>query len=429
MENKTSFESVKNLIQTVQEKLKDDSKLGKMFENCYANTLDTTVKRMEDGTSFVITGDIPAMWLRDSVCQLRPYLILCKEDPAVADLIEGLIKRQVRYILTDPYANAFNEEANGHGFQEDKTQMQPIIWERKYEIDSLCFPMQFSYLFWKNSGRTSHFNEEWKNAAKTIIELFRVEQNHEKNSTYSFERTDCTYTDTLSRDGKGALVKGDIGLVWSGFRPSDDACVYGYLIPSNMLLVVVMDYICEIAEQIYKDSELAEMAKSLGTQVRAAIEKYAVLPNREKDFYAYEVDGFGQYLVMDDANLPSLLAMPYVGYCDSQNERYRNTRSVILSEENPFYYAGKELKGIGSPHTPPRYIWHIGLAMQGLTSDSKEEKYEMLKMLRDSDGGTNLMHEGVFVDDAAQFTRPWFSWANAMFSELVLDYLGYGVKK
>lgn len=423
-------QSMENLLSEIKLKLADDQKLIDMFENCYTNTLDTTVKRMEDGTTYVITGDIPAMWLRDSVCQLRPYYILAEKDPEIADMIEGLVRRQMKYILLDPYANAFNEADNGNCWEKDETEMTGWIWERKYEIDSLCFPLQMAYLLWKNTGRTGQFDETFKQAAYRIIEVWRTEQDHENKSPYSFVRKGCYYTDTLSRDGKGALVKSNIGLTWSGFRPSDDACVYGYLIPSNMFAVVVLDYLVEIATEILKDSKLAEEAAQLSREIREAIEKYGTI-NHYKfgKVYAYEVDGFGQYNLMDDANLPSLLAMPYLGYVSEDDEVYQNTRRMILSEVNPYFYKGTAAEGIGSPHTPVNYIWHISLAMQGLTCKDKAYKKEILEVMKNTDGGKNLMHEGFNVDNPEEYTREWFSWANAMFCELLLDYCGYQVKR
>lgn len=422
--------SMERLIKNVREKLGDDTKLADLFENCFTNTLDTTVKRMDDGTTYVITGDIPAMWLRDSVCQLRPYLILAQEDEEIADTIEGLAKRLFRCIISDPYANAFNESGDGQCWEKDETDMGEDIWERKYEIDSLCFPIQLSYLLWKNTNRTSHFNEDFRKAVDTIMKVWRTEQNHEENSPYSFIRRNCYFTDTLSRDGKGSLVKPDIGMTWSGFRPSDDACVYGYLVPSNMFAAVVLEYISEIAEVVLKDNELKDKALEFSKEIRAAIEKYAVLNNYQfGSVYAYEVDGFGQYLLMDDANVPSLLSIPYLGYTSFNDEIYQNTRKMILSEQNPYFYKGSKAKGIGSPHTPINYIWHISLGMQGLSSESKEEKKELLDLIAATDGDTNMMHEGFNVDDPKQFTREWFSWANAVFCELVLDYCGYSVKR
>ncbi len=424
----SGYKTIDAMIGTVKEKFGKEHKISVMFEKCISNTLSTTIKTLDDGSVFVITGDIPAMWLRDSSCQLRPFLLFAKEEPEILNMITGLIRKQAECILIDAYANAFNESANGNGFQDDRTEMKPELWERKYEIDSLCYPMQLSYLLWKNTGSTEHFTENWLKAARRVVEVFKTEQNHEENSAYYFERRNCIYTDTLSREGKGALVKKNIGLTWSGFRPSDDACIYGYLIPSNMLASVVMDNLREIAEEIYKDRELAKTAGDLSAEIREAVEKYAIVAGEETEFYAYEVDGFGQYNVMDDANLPSLLSMPYIGYCKKENERYQNTRKIVLSERNPYYFPGRVLTGIGSPHTRTRYVWSMALCMQGITSDSKEEKETIFKMLENSDGGTNLMHESIFADDDTRYTRPWFSWANSVFCEFVMDYLGYSVK-
>lgn len=244
------YQAVDALVAQVKEHFADQPKVGKIFERFMTTTLQTTAKIGPDGSVFVITGDIPAMWLRDSVCQFRPFVGVARQEPGIRAILEGLIQKRVDCILTDPYANAFNESANGKGFQQDKTDRKPELWERKYEIDSLCYPIQLSYLFWKNAGVTAHFTQKWLQAAKKVVEVFRTEQYHEEKSPYTFERTDCVFTDTLSRQGKGALVKSGIGLIWSGFRPSDDACVYGYLIPSNMLACVVLGYLSEIAQTV-----------------------------------------------------------------------------------------------------------------------------------------------------------------------------------
>lgn len=422
--------SMEQLLSKVREVFKEDSQIAETFERCYTNTLDTTVKRLEDGSTYVITGDIPAMWLRDSVAQIRPYLMLAKEDQEIGDLIAGLVKRQFLYINIDPYANAFNEEANGNCWEKDETEMGPWIWERKYEIDSLCYPVQLAYLFWKNTGRVDHLDADFVQGVRKILDVFETEMYHEEKSSYRFVRRNSFFTDTLSRDGKGALVKSGVGLIWSGFRPSDDACVYGYLIPSNMFAVVILEYISELSKIVPKLKELGEKAAQMAKMVRAAIEEYGVtVVGGVGKAYAYEVDGFGQYHFMDDANVPSLLSMEYLGYEPMDQKVAENTRKVILSEINPYYYRGEQAKGIGSPHTPVEYIWHISMAMEGLTAKSKEEKYEVIQRMIATDGGTGLMHEGFHVDDPTKYTREWFSWANAMFCELVLQYCGYEVLK
>ena len=427
---KTQPESIERILDKVREVFRNEPEVAETFERCYTNTLDTTVKRMDDGSTYVITGDIPAMWLRDSVAQLRPYLIPAKEDGEIADLIAGLVRRQFSCINIDPYANAFNEAPNGNCWEKDETDMGPWIWERKYEIDSLCYPVQLAYLLWKNTGRTEQFDDGFIQGAERILNVFETEMYHEERSTYRFIRRNSFYTDTLSRDGMGALVKSGTGLIWSGFRPSDDACTYGYLIPSNMFAVVILEYLHEISEIVPGLKEIGKKAADMAAVVRKGIEEFGVTKVEGiGDVYAYEVDGYGQFNLMDDANVPSLLAMSYLGYKPEWPELEANTRELILSERNPYYYSGTKAAGIGSPHTPVRYIWHISMAIEGLTADTKEKKHEIIRRMIATDGGKGLMHEGFHVDDPAKYTREWFSWANAMFCELVMQYCGYEVER
>jgi uncharacterized protein len=420
-------ESMQKLINHVKEFFPEDEKLQHMFEQCFVNTYTTTLKKQEDGKTFVITGDIPAMWLRDSAAQVRPYLLAAEEDEEMATLLEGVIRQQFDFILHDPYANAFNQTANGKGHQTDLTKMTPHIWERKYEIDSLCYPIQLAYLFWKSTGRTTLINERFKQVMETIIQVWRTEQDHENQSSYRFERTDCRQSDTLTREGKGGRVV-PTGMTWSAFRPSDDACTYGYLVPANMFAVVILGYAAEMCDVI-NQTALKEECLKLRDEIQKGIEQYAKLDHPiHGDMYVYETDGEGRVNVMDDANVPSLLAAPYLGYLPYDNPAYLNTRSFLLSRDNPYYYEGKYANGIGSPHTPDHYIWHIALAIQGMTTTSEVEKQEILAYFKQTDGGTNFMHEGFNADCPEEFTRDWFAWANTMFSEFVLSLAGKAVK-
>ena len=420
-----SNENLNEFLKEVREKAKGEDKLLEQFERCFLNTLETTVKMKEGGTVYVITGDIPAMWLRDSTAQIRPFLFPAKENDEIRQMIAGLVKRQFYCICLDPYANAFNEGPTGACWEKDDPDQSPWVWERKFEVDSLCYPIQLAWMLWKNTGCTDQFDGNFRTGARKILNVFRTEQNHEYHSVYRFVREGSFYTDTLSRDGRGAFVRPDIGMVWSGFRPSDDACTYGYLVPSNMFAVVVLGYLEEIAEKILCDEMLAKEAGSLREQIHTAIEEYG--RTRTEAFgmvYAYEADGYGMFNLMDDANVPSLLSMSYLGY-PADRETMEHTRKMILSEANPYYYKGTEAAGIGSPHTPAGYIWPIALAMQGLTESSREKKWQILDTLVSCTGGTGMMHEGFCADDPGKYTREWFSWANAMYAELFLDYLGY----
>ena len=412
--------AVNDYIRGITDQLSDE-KLKTMFRQCFLNTLETTVQQDGDDV-FIITGDIPAMWLRDSSAQVRQYLPLAADSPEVSGLLAGLIRRQINCINIDPYANAFNKEANGHCYHLDRTERNPQVWERKYEIDSLCYPLQLAWLYWKATGRTEVFDTAFVEAVNRILSLWTTEQTHQ-NSPYYFERDDCPPSDTLPNDGKGAPV-GDTGMTWSGFRPSDDACQYGYLIPANMFAVVVLGYLSEIARDVLSNDELARQADHLAVQIDEGIQTHGIVRHPEYgDIYAYEVDGLGGVNLMDDANVPSLLSIPYLGYCSTDDPIYQNTRRFILSESNPYFYAGSAAQGIGSPHTPEDYIWHIALAVQGLTSRDHAEKQALLSTIVRTDGGTGFMHEGFHKDAPEQYTRPWFAWANSIFSQLVVASL------
>jgi uncharacterized protein len=397
--------------------------LSPLVKQCFLNTMETTVKRLEDNSIFVITGDIPAMWLRDSAAQIRPYIKYAKQDSELNEIIKGIIGKQAELICIDPYANAFNESANGMG-HKDKTLLNPSVWERKYEVDSLCAPLYLSYYFWKETKETDIFDRVYFEMLQNIVKVFITEQHHEL-SEYSFERFDCAETDTLPSEGKGNPVD-YTGMTWSGFRPSDDRCVYGYLIPANMMAVKGLSFAEEICLEVYKNEEFAGIIHKLASEIREGIEKFGIVNHPHYGrIYAYETDGKGNYLFMDDANSPSLLSIPYLEYKGVFDEVYQNTRAFILSNNNPYYYSGKYAKGVGSPHTPEGYIWHIGLIMQALTSVNREEILECLNMIAGTHAGCNYMHESFHPDQPEEYSRPWFAWANTLFAEL-LDKLVLG---
>lgn len=363
------------------------------------------------------------MWLRDSTSQVEHYLPFVKKYPLLRDLFIGLINRQVMCIIIDPYANAFNKEPNGQKWDNDITKDNPWVWERKYEIDSLCFPVRLIYKYWKASDDSSFFNNDIKEAFYLIVNLWEKEQCHLDKSDYSFQRLNCAESDTLPNEGLGNPVA-FTGMTWSGFRPSDDACEYGYLIPSNMFASIVLTYIEEISSVIYNDDLLSSKAKSLKIQIDKGIENFGIVEH--KDFgkiYAYETDGLGNYNLMDDANVPSLLSIPYIGYKAIDDEIYQNTRRFILSKNNPYYYEGTYASGIGSPHTPKEYIWHIALSIQGLTSNNKLEIDNLIKSLINVDGDTHYMHEGFNCNNPNEYTRDWFAWSNSLFAYFIYKKL------
>ena len=427
---------MKNLPSAVEEfinKIKKEERLTEkhkqMFETCMHNTFLTTVEETNVGDYFVITGDIPAMWLRDSAGQLRPFLYIEDETGEVDALIAGVIRRQFFCITIDPYANAFNKYPSKDCYHADTTEMNDWLWERKYEIDSLCYPLQTAYLYWKKTDDTSIFDSQFLSAVEKILTVFEKEQYHMTQSNYSFERADCVPSDTLPHQGKGNPVS-YTGMTWSGFRPSDDACKYGYLVPANMFAVVELKHLIEILSNCFGTSydSLIARAKKLASEIESGIQDHAIVNQDNGKIYAYETDGNGNYNIMDDANVPSLLSLPYLGYCEKDDIIYKQTRKAMLSTVNPYYYAGKYASGIGSPHTPTGYIWHIALAMQLMTATEQAEKEAIMSIFETTDADKRMMHEGFNPNNPSEFTRDWFSWSNSMYCEAVLDYLGFTLK-
>lgn len=394
--------------------------LAPLAAPCFLSTIDTTVKKMGEEDYFVITGDIEAMWLRDSTFQVMHYVPFAAQDEELKTILKGVIRRQVSQVLTDPYANGFNETANGRSYDKnDHTQHNDWVWERKYELDSLCGPLYLSYEFWKAAGCEEIFDEQYESMLETIIGVIRTEQRHE-NSPYFFHRKDCRAIDTLPCNGLGNPVS-YTGMSWSGFRPSDDSCTYGYLVPSNLMAIRALENAAEIAEAVYKNVELTEQIRQLQAEIRKGVEDFAVVEHpKYGKMYAYETDGNGNYVFMDDANSPSLLSLPWMKCCRKEDEIYQNTRRFVMSEDNPYYYQGSAASGVGSPHTPDQYIWHMALAMQALTSSDREEILQCLEYLSKTHAGCNLMHESFDKDAPEQFTRTWFAWANSMLATLLL---------
>jgi len=400
-----------------------DPEITALFHRVMSENLPAVAELAPDGTTYLLTGDIPAMWLRDSAAQIRPYLIVCDRDPDLAETLIGVFRRQVEFVIIDPYANSFKRGTEPSPHASDRSGAGPQIWERKYEIDSLCFPLELGYALWRITGRSDHLDARFAQAARMILDLWECELDHER-SPYSFERDTTLVTETLSRNGRGEPV-GPTGMTWSAFRPSDDACTYNYNVPGNMFAAVVLGYLEVIAKEVLGDAGIAERAARLRGSIRDGIQTYGLVDHPTYGrVYCYETDGLGHHVIMDDANMPSLLSLPLSGYLPPDDPTYLATRRMILSPANPYFFSGSRAEGIGSPHTHPNYVWPIALAVQGLTATDREEKLRLARLLADTTGGTGQMHESFDVDDPTRFSRPWFSWANAMMCELVLDLAG-----
>lgn len=405
-------------------------KLAWMFENCFPNTIDTTVHYRvgKDGKhdTFVYTGDIHAMWLRDSGAQVWPYVQLANSDPELKNMVEGVIRRQFKCIILDPYANAFNDGPTGGEWMSDLTQMIPDVHERKWEIDSLCYPLRLAYEYWKVTGDASIFDDEWLAAMTRIYDTFIEQQRKQGHGPYTFQRVTERALDTLNNDGKGAPVN-PCGLIASSFRPSDDATTLQFLVPSNFFAVTSLRKAAEILSTVNKNTDLANKCTNLANEVEGALKQHAVYNHPVfGPIYAFEVDGFGNHFLMDDANVPSLLAMPYLNDVDVNDPIYQNTRRFVWSKSNPYFFSGVAGEGIGGPHVGYQMAWPMSIMMKAFTSTDDNEIRDCIAMLLRTDAGTGFIHESFNVNDASKFTREWFAWQNTLFGELILKLVNEG---
>lgn len=410
-------------------KLLTNQKLAWMFENCFPNTLETTVHyRTTDGKpdTFVYTGDIHAMWLRDSGAQVWPYIQLAHKDPELKKMLEGVIRRQFKCINIDPYANAFNDGAKGGDWMSDLTDMKPELHERKWEIDSLCYPLRLAYHYWKTTGDISIFDEEWLQAIENILKTFKEQQRKNGVGPYRFQRRTERQLDTMNNNGLGNPVN-PVGLIVSCFRPSDDATTYQFLIPSNFFAVTSLRKAAEILVTVNKETAMSEECVHLAQEVEDALRRYAVCNHPQYgQIYAFEVDGFGNQYLMDDSNAPSLLSMAYLGDVDVNDPIYQNTRKFVWSKDNPYFFKGTAGEGIGGPHIGYDMIWPMSIMMKAFTSQDDKEIVWCVKTLMNTDADTGFIHESFHKDNPANFTRAWFAWQNTLFGELILKLVNEG---
>ncbi|MBN8580438.1 MAG: glycoside hydrolase family 125 protein [Anaerolineae bacterium] len=417
---------VSTAVETTIEKVSQtiaDLELAWLFQNCFPNTLDTTVKHsILNGKpdTFVITGDIEAMWLRDSTAQVWQYVSLINADPKLKDLIAGVIHRQTQYILIDPYANAFNDGPIGSDWETDLTTMRKELHERKYELDSLCYPVRLAHHYWKTCGDASIFDADWLAATHLLVRTMREQQRWNNPGPYRFQRITSVSHDTVPMSGFGNPTRPN-GLIHSAFRPSDDACIYPFLIPSNFFAVRTLEQLAEIYSTQIKEPIFEAECISLANEVRSALSKHAIVQHSTYGaIYAYEVDGFGNALMMDDANIPSLLSLPYLDTISAADPLYQSTRRFVLSRDNPYFFKGSSAEGIGGPHIGLGMIWHLSIIMRALTSNDDHEIMDCLSTLKHTHAGTGFMHESFDKDNPDNFTRKWFAWANSLFGELIL---------
>lgn len=408
----------------------ENPRLAWMFRNCYPNTLDTTVHYGEDEEgnpdTFVYTGDIPAMWLRDSGAQVWPYVQYASEDESLRKMIAGVINRQFKFINIDPYANAFNTSPSGAGNPSDTFPRDPYVFERKWELDSHCYPIRLAYAYWKECGDTSVFGRHWLRAMENILAVMKEQQRKNGYGSYAFLRVTDRQLDTKCVVGRGNPARA-VGLVASAFRPSDDATTFEFLVPSNFMAVSSLRKAAEILSQVNGKTAMADECTALAQEIEEALYEHAVVEHpKYGKIFAFEVDGYGNAFMMDDANVPSLLAMAYLGDIPVDDPIYQNTRKFVWSEDNPYFFRGPAGEGIGGPHIGVEVIWPMSIMMKAFTSDDDNEIRDCIRQLMITDAGTGFMHESFSKDDASKFTREWFAWQNTLFGELIVKLVNEG---
>lgn len=401
-----------------------DPELAWMFQNCFPNPLDTTVEFSMAGgkpDTFVITGDIPAMWLRDTMYQMKPYLPLARHDLHLRRMIQGVIHRMADCVLISPYAEAFLKSVkDASPWRSDHTHMAPGVWEHKWEIDSLCAVIHLSHGYWQYTGDTSPFDAKWHRAMERIVETFHAQQRMDGPGPYRFQRAAWNSTDTLPRSGVGFPAK-PVGLICTMFRPSDDAVTYPLHIPDNLFAAVSLEQLATMYQALGFDAQQIRACTQFAHTLRQGVKTYGIKAHQEYgSIFAYEVDGFGNAAFMDDANWPSIISLPYLGLCAADDPVYRASRTFVWGPDNPYFYRGK-FEGIGSIHTADGNVWPMSLIMYGLTATKPEEVAWALKQLKRSSAGTGFMHESFDKNDPETFTRSWFAMANVMFGELIVQ--------
>ena len=429
-------EEIEKYIKEVTSKIKDVD-IANIFTNCYPNTLDTTVDYNESNKdTFIITGDIKAMWLRDSSFQVYPYLKHCNKDKHLNNMILGLFNRQIKCILLDPYANAFNKAPKRSPWANDQTYklvngskvraMNDNLWERKFELDSLMSPFFIMCKYYEITKDASFLTPDFYKALDSTFNVVEKEkrgtddEDKDKGPEYTFQRSGLEPFDS-QHQGRGNPCK-TCGLVKCNFRNSDDATVFSYNIPENAMISSTFLSLADMLNKATTDKkDIVNKLLKIGNEIKENIYKHGVITDYTVDeqYFAFEVDGFGNSLFMDEPGYPSLISLPFLGFCKANDVIFLNTKKRILSDKNPYYIVGKSGSGVASSHSYRKYVWPLFTLMQGITSINKEEIKTCLDLLVTSAKSTGFMHESFHIDNPSQFTRSWFSWANSFFGVFI----------
>ncbi|TAQ87796.1 hypothetical protein B7494_g3865 [Chlorociboria aeruginascens] len=425
-----------------------DPDLYRLFQNSYPNSLDTAVKwrgysasNSAEELTFLITGDINAMWLRDSANQMQSYLPLLTADSStdsLASLYRGVINLQARYVTEAPHCNSFQAPTES-GITPQQNQAIPdnftppisntTAFECKWELDSLAAFLEISTNYYEATDDADFFASfGWVQAVQTVLNTTQAllvgtyaDDGSVNTSPYTWERQTTAATETLSNSGVGNPVQEGTGLVRSAFRPSDDATIYQLFIPANMMFSRYLDSASQIMATIPNQSTLASQMQTFAASIKDAISTYGIVTDATYGpMYAYEVDGFGSHNQMDDANIPSLLSSPFFGFTNLSDPTYQNTRDFILSKNNPYFMRGPVINAVGGPHVGPGAAWPMASIIRILTSSNDTEITSTLKEIVSSTDGLGLIHESINSFDETRWTRQWFSWANGLFGQMIL---------
>ncbi|KAH7887907.1 Six-hairpin glycosidase-like protein [Phlebopus sp. FC_14] len=423
--------SVEKVISDMKTRLKDPD-VARLFENTFPNTLDTTVRyySKDDNLAFIITG--VAQWLRDTGNQFSQYHTLLSMDPELATLVKAVINNEARYVTQYPYCGAFQPPpesglAPSHNDWADNVVVNPpvdnqTVFECKYELDSLCSFIKLSHSYYEATKDKSMMNDNWLSAVHQIFRVINEQSqptfdpSFDFISYYNWTGLPGSLAGAVDNGGNGE-PKGYTGMVGTHHRPSDDLSIFAFLTPANAMLSVQLTNLANILDDAEVSPNLSAHAKQWSKTIEEAIWKYAV----EDDVFAYETNGLGSRYLMDDANVPSLLALPYVGFLDRSHAVYVKTKKMLMSRQNPYFAKGQNFSGIGGPHIDVWNPWPMSQITNIFGTDDDAEILQSLYIIVNNTGGLGLIHESINIYDGSDYTRPWFAWANSYFGEMILD--------
>ncbi|KAM5341948.1 hypothetical protein ACJ41O_014979 [Fusarium nematophilum] len=422
------------VIRDIKSRAKD-ADLRRLFENTFPSTLDTTVKYFDpsNNLAFIVTGDITAQWLRDTGNQFAHLYKLLPQDKNLKALVKAVINTEARYISAYPYCGAFQpppESGLAPTVNDYATLVKvnpPVnnqtVFECKYELDSLAGFLKIVRSYYANTKDSSFINDNWKAAMNQILRVI----DEQSQSTWADDWTFVSYYNWTGMpgalqppvpNGGNGEPKLANGLVACSHRPSDDLSVFNFITSDNAMMSVELDNVADLLNEIGKMKPLSRKLRQHAKTIRKAVWDHTRTAN---GLFAYETNGYGGQYIMDDANVPSLISLPYLGFLKRDDATYKKTKAALFSRANPYYAVGKNFSGIGGPHADATHPWPMSQISAIFGTDDDDEIRQRLKLIVDNTSGLGLIHESINIYNSSDFTRPWFAWANSYFAEMVLD--------